>query len=82
MKNPITPTPELLAEMDSLQIFGGLTPMSSNDKCSNNNCDCPTTHEGCLVPSNPTCVTFQKQCFCQYYQFCGGTHCLCYNSNS
>lgn len=82
MKNQIIPTPELLAEMDSLQIYGGLTPMSTNDKCTNENCDCPTpTKANCLVPTFTGCTTYGNLCFCGYQQYCGGGQCFCMQSD-
>ncbi len=64
-------TPELLEEMDALQIYGGTTSSSlkntdcttqDNCSCIDNDCHCQQNKCTCTVQTN--CPCFKNKCFC------------------
>ncbi len=65
MKKLIKATPELLAEMDALQIFGGVGIQGDNGNCTQLNCECAQQNCGCPPPQEY--CTYQKYCTPQQY---------------
>lgn len=65
-------TPELLEEMDALQIYGGTSSdpllhpacLQDNCECTDDNCDCQKDKCGCLVQPNCTCT--KEDCICSF----------------
>lgn len=65
-------TPELLEEMDALQIYGGgssdplLYPGCTQDNCgcTDNNCYCQKDNCGCIAQRN--CICVKNDCMCSF----------------
>lgn len=65
MRKKIHATEELLAEMEALQIYGGMSTISPDGSITNENCGC--TQSDCLC-SKDSCGSFG---------WCTQTHCTC-----